>query len=143
MNGLPLAVLLQDGGDGGAIIGGIAGLCGAVIGLAIAAVFIYGTWKAFEKAGEDGWKAIIPIYNLWVMAEVAQAPGWWGLLMLISPLNLVFGFLIGRDAAKAFGKGDQETMYGILGALFSPALVYTIFGFGDAEYTAGSSPMAV
>ena len=35
----------------------------ALISLAIAVVSIIGMWKMFTKAGEEGWKSIIPVYN--------------------------------------------------------------------------------
>lgn len=32
---------------------------------------LYTNWKLFEKAGKPGWAAIIPIYNTYVMGEIA------------------------------------------------------------------------
>lgn len=37
----------------------------------------YGMWKVFEKAGESRWKAVIPVYNLYVLAKVSGNSGWW------------------------------------------------------------------
>ena len=31
---------------------------------------IIGQWKMFEKAGESGWKALIPIYNLYILYKI-------------------------------------------------------------------------
>ena len=31
-------------------------------------------WLIFEKAGEAGWKSIIPIYNLYIMLEIIGLP---------------------------------------------------------------------
>ena len=31
-------------------------------------------WRLFEKAGEEGWKSIIPIYNVWIAFNIAN-PG--------------------------------------------------------------------
>ncbi len=136
---IPLAVLLQQGdGSGGTFAAIIGGLCSFIIGLAITVAVIYGIWQAFEKAGEPGWKAIIPVYNYWVMAEVAKKPGWYGLLMLISPLNLVFGFLIGQATAEVYGKPESSTLYAILGALSNCSIPYLLAGYGDAEYTGDS-----
>ena len=41
----------------------------AVIMLAFVAFVIICNWKLFEKAGEPGWKAIIPFYNYYTMAD--------------------------------------------------------------------------
>ncbi len=32
---------------------------------------IGGMWKSFEKAGEPGWAALTPFYNLMVVAKIA------------------------------------------------------------------------
>ena len=54
------------------------GLVGALlflaIYLAIIVVVIAGLWKVFAKAGKPGWAAIIPIYNLIVLIQVAGKP---------------------------------------------------------------------
>jgi len=34
-------------------------------------------WKLFVKAGEAGWKALIPIYNDIVLSKIAGISGWW------------------------------------------------------------------
>ena len=39
--------------------------------LVIIVINFVGMWKLFEKAGEDGWKAIIPIYNTLIMSKLA------------------------------------------------------------------------
>ncbi len=44
---------------------------------AIAVLVIVGWWKIFEKAGEAGWKAIIPIYNVIVLLRISGKPWWW------------------------------------------------------------------
>ena len=46
-------------------------------------LMIAGLWKTFSKAGQPGWAAIIPIYNLIVLCQVAGRPIWWFLLLLI------------------------------------------------------------
>ena len=47
-----------------------------VVSAVLLVVTIVGYWKVFEKMGEPGWKAIVPIYNNWVIfqrcAEVRQ-----------------------------------------------------------------------
>ena len=51
--------------------------------LTIVIVVIAGMWKTFEKAGQPGWAAIIPIYNLYIMLKIAGKSGWWLLALLI------------------------------------------------------------
>ena len=49
----------------------------AFIGLTIA-----GLWKTFAKAGEPGWAAIVPFYNVYVMTQIVGRPAWWVVLAL-------------------------------------------------------------
>ena len=75
-------LLLQDSFDGAGA--GIAAAVGGVIALgllAIVVVFVWGLWKVFEKAGEPGWAALVPIYNAIVLLKIAGRPGWWVLLI--------------------------------------------------------------
>lgn len=104
---------------------------GNVIGLILAVVALAGLWKMFEKAGKPGWAAIIPFYNLWVLLEIIGRPAWWIVLVLIPFVNIVVGFILSLDAAKAFGKGAG---WGVL-AFFLPFIVYPYFGFSkDVQY---------
>lgn len=32
---------------------------------------VIGQWKIFEKAGEEGWKSLIPVYNAYVLWKIA------------------------------------------------------------------------
>lgn|GEM_PF-2859387 len=50
---------------------------GTLIYLAIIIAMIAGMWKVFEKAGQPGWAAIIPIYNLIVLLQIVGKPIWW------------------------------------------------------------------
>ena len=102
----------------------------ALAWLAIVIVVIAGIWKTFEKAGQPGWAAIIPIYNLYIMLKIAGKSGWWLLAFLIPILNIIMIFVVYIEIAKRFG---QSTGFGIglalLGFIFWP-----ILGFGDAQY---------
>ena len=40
-----------------------------VIIFGILAVAFVGNWFIFKKAGQEGWKALIPYYNSWVLSE--------------------------------------------------------------------------
>ncbi|WP_147868253.1 DUF5684 domain-containing protein [Stieleria maiorica] len=118
---LPLA---QDDG------GGIIGLLILVIQLAILVVVIAGLWKTFEKAGKPGWGAIIPIYNIILLLQIAGRPIWWIVLFFIPLVNLILAIIVSIDVAKNFGKGVG---YGI-GLAFLGFIFYPMLGFGDAKY---------
>jgi hypothetical protein len=98
--------------------------------LAIAVLMIVAMWKVFEKAGEPGWAAIIPIYNFFVLLKIAGRPAWWFILLFIPFVNFIILIMVSIDVAKRFGKG---TGFG-LGLAFLGFIFYPILGFGDARY---------
>lgn len=101
-----------------------------VIMLLIALVVLAGIWKTFEKAGKPGWAAIIPIYNVIVMLEIAGKPIWWVILFFIPCVNIIVSVLVFISLAKAFGKSE---LFGIGLWLFG-FIFFPILGFGDARY---------
>lgn len=102
-----------------------------VIALVVVVAMLIAVWKVFTKAGKPGWAAIVPIYNAYILTEIAGRPGWWTLLMFIPYVNYVILLLISIDIAKAFGK---STAFGVVGLwLFGP-VGYAMLGFGSATY---------
>jgi hypothetical protein len=93
-------------------------------------VVVAGLWQIFVKADRAGWKAIIPIYNLWVLLEIVGRPGWWIILFFIPFVNIVIWFLVALDLAKSF---DHGTGFAI-GLFLLPWLFYLILGWGEAQY---------
>jgi hypothetical protein len=126
MSGLLPFVLAQQQPESGGAASSIVLL---VFYLAIIVVSIIGLWKVFEKAGQPGWAAIIPIYNVYVMLQIAGRPVWWLIFIIIPCLNLIL-LVLPFDIATKFGKGIG---FG-LGLLFLPFIFYPILGFGDARY---------
>ena len=92
---------------------------------------IIGMWKVFEKAGEPGWAAIVPIYNIFVLLKIAGKPAWWVLLYFIPVVNVIAAILVCLAVAKCFGKSD---LYGI-GLFFLGVIFFPMLGFGAATYT--------
>jgi len=127
-------VLLQ-GSNGGGLLGGIIGGVFFLLYLAFIVVVIAGMWKTFQKAGEPGWGAIVPIYNTYLLLKIAGRPGWWLVLFLIPVINFIISIIVSIDIANNFGKG---TGYG-LGLGFLPFIFYPMLGFGDASYQSGST----
>jgi len=50
-------------------------------------------WKIYSKAGEAGWKSLIPIYNTFVFQRIVGRPAWWVLLMLVPVVNIVLAMI--------------------------------------------------
>jgi hypothetical protein len=98
--------------------------------IALWALLIAGWWMIFVKAGEEGWKAIIPIYNVIVLLKIVGRDWWWVLLMLIPIVNLVIWIIVALDLAKAFGRGTGFA----IGMIFLPFIFALILGFGSDRY---------
>lgn len=88
-------------------------------------------WKVFVKAGEAGWKSLVPIYNLIIMLRLADRPAWWCLLFFVPVINLVFMTLMHIELAKRFGK---EAWFGF-GLTLIPTLFFGIIAFDDSSYS--------
>ena len=115
-------------------------------------------WKIFTKAGEAGWKSLIPFYNViveydiswkpiygvlclaatflssWCASKIGgqeAVPAWLTTLQSVAGLAMgVLHFIQSIKLSKAFGKGF---FYGILLFAFGP-LFRVILGLGDSEY---------
>lgn len=101
-----------------------------IIALLVVGFILFSVWRVFEKAGQPGWAAIIPIYNFYIMIKIANKPGWWLILMLIPLVNLVISILVSIAFANSFGKGVG---FG-LGLAFLGFIFFPILAFGDAQY---------
>ena len=73
-------------------------------------LYIAGLWKMFVKAGQQGWLAIIPILNIYILIKIAGREGWWIILFLIPCINIVVAAIVYIDVAGKFGK---SAAYGI------------------------------
>lgn len=101
-----------------------------VVWLAIVLLMVASLWKVFVKAGEPGWAAIVPIYNLFVLLKIAGKPAWWFILLLIPIVNFIVLIVVCIALAEKFGKGAGFGVgLGLLGIIFFP-----ILGFGDSRY---------
>lgn len=98
--------------------------------IAIAVLQIAGMWKAFTKAGQPGWAAIIPIYNTYIMLKIGGKPWWWLLLLLVPIANIVVIIWMYNMVSKSFGHSEGFT----LGLIFLGFIFWPILGFGSSKY---------
>ena len=87
---------------------------------------IIGQWKMFEKAGESGWKALIPIYNLYILYKIVWDTKVFWVELGLFLISIVLPFKV----ASAFGRGMG---FGF-GLLFLEPVFTIILGFGTSEY---------
>jgi hypothetical protein len=113
----------NQGGDAGAMVA-------LVLQLGFIVLMVVAMWKLFVKAGQPGWAAIVPIYNVYVLCKIAGKPGWWVILMIIPIVSIVVFALVAIALAKSFGKGVG---FGI-GLFFLFPIFGMILGFGSAKY---------
>lgn len=111
-------------------LGSSLGIGLMIFWLASVAAVIASLWKVFVKAGEPGWAAIVPFYNMLVLLKIAGKPAWWFILMLIPLVNFIVIIITCIALAERFGKGAGFGVgLGLLGVIFFP-----ILGFGDSQY---------
>ncbi|HXC04426.1 MAG TPA: S26 family signal peptidase, partial [Bacteroidia bacterium] len=85
-----------------------------------------GLYKIFEKAGEQGWKGLIPVYNFVIWLRLLKKPWWWIILLLIPTISWLMLFILFVETAKAFGK---RTLTDHLLALFGYFIYMPYLGF--------------
>ena len=108
-----------------------------IIYIAFIIAVIAGWWMMFEKAGEAGWKSIIPIYNIIVLLKIVGREWWWVILMIIPIVGFIIWIIVALDLAKVFGRGVG---FGI-GLIFLTPIFSLILGFGSDTYK-GAQPAA-
>lgn len=155
-----LTAVLQDGANAEAILAVLASVAAvAVVAGIISLVFllikVITRWKIFTKAGEKGWKALIPVYNTYtefsftwkgvyaiamlaalVIARVITSfvdPDTliYGLGSLFALFALVVGLIQTHKLSASFGHGVGFT----LGLIFLNPIFMLILAFGkNSQY---------
>lgn len=89
----------------------------------------YAIWKVFEKAGEEGWKAIVPFYGAYVNQRIifGEKYAWTFILFLIPYFGLAFALYSLYEMYKKFFFTDFGA---ILGAFF-PYIANLYIAFND------------
>jgi hypothetical protein len=98
--------------------------------LAFALLLAASFWKVFVKAGEAGWKSLVPIYNIIVLLRIAGCPLWWFLLFLVPVVNIGAWVLMHIRLGEQFGRGP---LYG-LALCFFGFVFFPLLAFGKATY---------
>jgi cytochrome bd-type quinol oxidase subunit 2 len=101
-----------------------------IIVLAVVVLSIAGLWMMFQKAGEAGWKSIIPIWNTLVILKMVGREWWWIILLIIPIVGFVVWIIVMNDLSKSFGHGVGFT----LGLIFLSIIFLFILAFGSSMY---------
>ena len=118
-----------------AVLGVLSAMAIPIIIIGI--LMIVAQWKIFTKAGEAGWKSIIPIYNLVTLFQIIGLSPLLILILLVSWIPIVgplacfvLTIIENIKLAQAFGKSTGFAVGLILlGPIFTLMLA-----FGSAEY---------
>ena len=109
----------------------------SIVMIVVAVLTLIAEWRIFTKAGEAGWKCLIPIYNIVVLFRIAGISPLWVLGYLAAVIPVVGAFVaLGItiyamiNLAKAFGKGGGFAA----GLILLNTVFILILGFGSAEY---------
>lgn len=124
---------------GGLMAGTLAGIAmvAMVVALVVGVLTIIANWKLFTKAGQKGWKSIIPIYNTVILFRIAGISPWL-ILVYFAAIIPAIGWLVVAaltiylmyNLAKAFGKDGAFTV----GLVLLNTIFMMILAFGKAEY---------
>ena len=85
---------------------------------------IAGLWLVFAKAGEKGWKALIPVYNIVVWIRVCGKDWHWYIYFLVPAINIFTFLLLVVETAKCFRRYNllEQTIAVIVPWLYLPWL---------------------
>lgn len=131
------------------------GITYVLVSLIWVILLVIARWMVFAKAGEPGWKSVIPIYNTYTSYKIAWTSDMFWLSLIFSVLSSLFqamggdgfsimamlggicsiataviAFMYCLNLAKSFGKG---LLFGIGLWLFEPVFMM-ILGLGSASY---------
>lgn len=93
-------------------------------------LIIVSLWVVFEKGGSSGWICLIPIYNMYVLMQIAGKPGWWAFLTLIPVVGAIAYLLAMLELAEKFGRG---ALFGV-GLVLLPMFFFPLLAFGGSRY---------
>ena len=117
---------------------------------------IIANWRIFTKAGEAGWKSLIPVYSDYVSYKIAWQPAYFWLVfilgivasgigsvnpdgqnvmlaMIVTLIRIVMGvisIMYSVKLARAFGRKNIFA----LGLIFLQPIFMLILGLGDDPY---------
>lgn len=105
-------------------------------------LLIIAQWRLFSKAGEKGWKSLIPIYNMVTLYKIIGLSPWL-LLVYLAAIIPVVGYIAifvltivsMIKLGQAFGKSTGF----IVGLVLLSPIFQLILGFGSSEYVGKSN----
>ena len=107
-----------------------------VLSMALSILMIISLWKIFKKAGKPGWASIIPIYNIYIMCEIAEKEWWYVLLSCVPFANIYAMIVLYNGMAKKFGKSGGF----VAGMILLPVIFFPMLAFGKDAAIVNNQP---
>ena len=107
-----------------------------VLSMALSILMIISLWKIFKKAGKPGWASIIPIYNIYIMCEIAEKEWWYVLLSCVPFANIYAMIVLYNGMAKRFGKSGGF----VAGMILLPVIFFPMLAFGKDAAIVNNQP---
>ena len=124
-----------------------------VLFLALVILLLIAMWILFKKAGEPGWKVLIPFYNIYIWCKIIWDKNIFWIILALSLASTIFNvpsfgdvgalisaaceialfvFYIIMDikTSFAYGRGAGTAV----GLIFLPVIFTLILAFGSATY---------
>ena len=102
----------------------------AIVVIALIILGIACEWIIFQKAGEPGWKSIVPLYNMYTMFKFSWGNGWLFLLMLVPVVDIFVSLMLAYKFSKSFGHGIGFCILYLL----LPIVALPMLAFGNSRY---------
>lgn len=74
-----------------AVVGGFLGTV-LTVSIIMGVLLLIAGWKIFEKAGEKGWKILIPIYDVYILFKICGIKNWFWALFCVSIITSIMMF---------------------------------------------------
>lgn len=107
-----------------------------ILSMALSILMIVSLWKIFKKAGKPGWASIIPIYNIYIMCEIAEKEWWYVLLSFVPFANIYAMIVLYNGMAKRFGKSGGF----VAGMILLPVVFFPMLAFGKDAAIVNNQP---
>lgn len=98
--------------------------------ISITALSTIGLMLIFVKAGRNGWKAIIPVYNIYTYLQILALPKIFIVLMFIPGVNFYILYIMSDALAMKFDKGKLFSMFIFL----LPPIAFLYLGLSKDQY---------
>lgn len=75
-----------------------------VISLPFIIIFFIGLYGMFQKAEIEGWKGLIPFYNVWILVtKIIGRPWYWFVLLFVPIINVLIAISIAVEMSRVYG----------------------------------------